>query len=338
MSRVIRFHQFGSADVLLCETQPTPEPGAGEVLVRVEALGVNWGDVLWRQNLADEQASLPAGFGSELAGEVVAVGEGVQQFKPGMRVASFPAHSINRYPASGDVVLMPQQALTEYPDNLTPAEASVHYSGLLLAYFALVNLAQIQSGQQVLVTEASNCVGPSVVQLATALGAQVIAATSESENRALLKELGAVKVVATDEQDLVLEVERFTENRGVEVVLDALCGPQLCRLGDIAATRGKLILYGMGGGNETSFPACAAFKKHLQIFRHSVLDFTGHPGLGLEPNAEAVQHALKVINQMTRDGLLKPIVTHTLPFDQFVEAHRLVESDSLKGRVVLVVE
>ncbi|MBA1247466.1 zinc-dependent alcohol dehydrogenase family protein [Pseudomonas luteola] len=338
MSRVIRFHQFGSADVLCCENQPTPEPGAGEVLVRVQALGVCWGDVLWRQNLADEPATLPAGFGSELAGEVVSVGEGVRHFQPGMRVASFPAHSINQYPASGDMVLMPQQALTEYPDTLTPAEAAVHYAGLLLAYFALVDLAQLKAGQQVLVTEASNCVGPAVVQLAAALGAQVIAATSESENRALLKGLGAVKVVSTDEQDLVLEVERFTESRGVEVVLDALCGPQLSRLGDIAATRGKLIIYGMGGGNEASFPACAAFKKHLQIFRHSVLDFTGHPELGLEPHAEAVQRALTVINQMTRDGLLKPIVAHTLPFDQFVEAHRLVENECLKGRVVLTVE
>ncbi|TWI52752.1 NADPH:quinone reductase-like Zn-dependent oxidoreductase [Pseudomonas duriflava] len=338
MSRVIRFHQFGVADVLQCESQPTPKPGPGEVLVSVQALGVSWSDVLWRQNLADESATLPAGFGYELAGEVLDVGEGVHTFKPGMRVASFPGHSLNDYPASGDVVLMPHSSLTEYPDNLSPAEAAVHYTGLLLAYFALVDVAQLKPEQSVLITEANNCMGPAVVQLATALGGRVIAATSEAENRAMLKARGAAKVVATDEQDLVLEVERFTEGRGVEVVLDALCGPQMCRLGDLAATRGKLILYGMGGGNESSFPACAAFKKHLQIHRHSILDFTGHPELGIEPQTESIQRALADINQLTRDGLLKPLIAYTLPFEDFIEAHRLVESGPLSGRVVLVVE
>lgn len=77
MSRVIRFHQFGPPEVLKCEELPTPAPAAGEVLVRVQAIGVSWKDVLWRQNLAPEQAALPSGLGFELAGEVLAVGAGV---------------------------------------------------------------------------------------------------------------------------------------------------------------------------------------------------------------------------------------------------------------------
>lgn len=76
MSRVIRFHQFGPPEVLKCEELPTPAPAAGEVLVRVQAIGVSWKDVLWRQNLAPEQAALPSGLGFELAGEVLAAGAG----------------------------------------------------------------------------------------------------------------------------------------------------------------------------------------------------------------------------------------------------------------------
>lgn len=108
MSRVIRFHQFGPPEVLKCEELPTPAPAAGEVLVRVQAIGVSWKDVLWRQNLAPEQAALPSGLGFELAGEVLAVGAGVGDLPLGSRVASFPAHTPDHYPAYGDVVLMPR--------------------------------------------------------------------------------------------------------------------------------------------------------------------------------------------------------------------------------------
>ncbi|WP_132646055.1 zinc-dependent alcohol dehydrogenase family protein [Pseudomonas aeruginosa] len=217
MSRVIRFHQFGPPEVLKCEELPTPAPAAGEVLVRVQAIGVSWKDVLWRQNLAPEQAALPSGLGFELAGEVLAVGAGVGDLPLGSRVASFPAHTPDHYPAYGDVVLMPRAALAVYPEVLTPVEASVYYTGLLVAYFGLVDLAGLKAGQTVLITEAARMYGPVSIQLAKALGARVIASTKSAEEREFLREQGADKVVVTDEQDLVLEVERFTEGKGVSL-------------------------------------------------------------------------------------------------------------------------
>ncbi|WP_252275466.1 zinc-dependent alcohol dehydrogenase family protein [Pseudomonas subflava] len=339
MSRMIRFHQFGDANVLRLEDLPTPKPGHGEVLVRNQALGVGWRDVLWRQSLSpDETARLPAGVGFELAGVVEAVGPGVEDLAPGMAVASFPAFSSNQYPAWGDLVLMPRRALTRYPDVLTPAEAAVHYTPYLLAYFALVDLADVQPGQRVLITEASHCLAPQAVQMAKALGAEVIASTSDGSTRAYLRELGADKVIDTEEQDLVLEVERFTDGKGVEVVLDQCAGPQMKLLGDVAATRGKLIIYGVNGGNDAAFPACAAFKKHLQFFRHCVLDFTGQPDLGLQRNEEAVQKALVRINQMTADRLLKPTISKSFAFEDFVAANEFMETCPSGGRVVMTLE
>lgn len=336
MSRMIRFHQFGDASVLRLEDVPTPKPGHGEVLIRTQALGVGWRDVLWRQNLAPDQAAqLPSGVGVELSGVVEAVGPGVDDLAPGVAVASFPAFSPNQYPAWGDLVLMPRSALTRYPDALTPAEAAVHYTPYMLAYFALVELSDVQPGQRVLITEAAHCLAPQAVQMAKALGAVVIAATSEGSTRAYLRELGADKVIDTEEQDLVLEVERFTDGKGVEVVLDQCAGPQMKLLGDVAATRGKLIIYGVNGGNDAAFPACAAFKKHLQFFRHCVLDFTGQPDLGLQRNEEAVQSALQRINQLTADRLLKPTIAKSFAFEDFVAANQFMETCPAGGRVVM---
>lgn len=336
MSHMIRFHKFGDADVLQYEELPTPTPGPGEVLVRVQAVGLSWSDVLWRQNLAAEQARLPAGMGSELAGTIEALGEGVDDLEVGTPVASFPAGTANRYPTWGDLVLMPRYALTRYPEVLSPLQASVHYTALLFAYFALVDLSKLQPGQHVLITEASHCLAPQTVQLAKALGAKVIASTSEAGNREFLRELGADKVVVTEEQDLVLEIERYTEGKGVEVILDQCAGQQMKLLGDVAAQRGKLIMCGVNGGNDTAFPACAAFKKHMQFFRHCVLDFTGHPELGIEPNQEAVQRALQHINQLTADHLLTPVIDKVFSFDDFIAAHRYMETCPNRGRVALV--
>lgn len=336
MSHMIRFHKFGDADVLQYEELPTPTPGPGEVLVRVQAVGLSWSDVLWRQNLAAEQARLPAGMGSELAGTIEALGEGVDDLELGTPVASFPASTANRYPTWGDLVLMPRYALTRYPEVLSPLQASVHYTALLFAYFALVDLSKLQPGQHVLITEASHCLAPQTVQLAKALGANVIASTSEAGNREFLRELGADKVVVTEEQDLVLEIERYTDGKGVEVILDQCAGQQMKLLGDVAAQRGKLIMCGVNGGNDTAFPACAAFKKHMQFFRHCVLDFTGLPELGIEPNQEAVQRALQHINQLTADHLLTPVIDRVFSFDDFIAAHRYMETCPNRGRVALV--
>ena len=228
---------------------------------------------------------------------------------------------------------MPRAALAVYPRYSHPGGGQ-RLTGLLVAYFGLVDLAGLKAGQTVLITEAARMYGPVSIQLAC-LGARVIASTKSAEEREFLREQGADKVVVTDEQDLVLEVERFTEGKGVNVILDELGGPQMTLLGDVSATRGKLVLYGCNGGNESAFPACAAFKKHLQFYRHCLMDFTGHPEMGLERNDESVSKALAHIEQLTRDRLLKPVVDRVFEFDQVVEAHRYMETCPKRGRVVI---
>lgn len=345
MSRLIRFHQFGTAEVLTSEDMPTPSPAAGEVLVAVDAIGVSWYDVLWRQNLAPEETRLPASLGIEMSGRVIAVGEGVTDLAPGTAVASFPAQTANRYPTYGDIVLMPRDSLTTYPvadssagvAGLSPIEAAVHYAPLLTAYFALVNLGDVKPGRTVLTTEACLCFGPASVQLGKALGAKVIASTKQRERGEVLRSLGADLVVITDEQDLAQQVNKFTDGQGVDIVLDSCGGRQMAALGEITAPRGKLILYGLNGGNEAAFPAWTAFRKHLKFFQYSLLDFTGHAELGIPANRPAVDQALQAINRLTEAGLLRPTIDRVFDFDQAIDAHRYLETQPAQGRVVIAV-
>lgn len=335
MSRSIRFHKFGSAEVLKCEEHEVAAPRAGEVQVRVEAIGISWYDVLWRQNLASSQARLPAGIGHEMAGVVVAIGDGVTGLCVGDKVASFPGQSANDYPTYGELIVMPYSALTRYPPVLTPIQASVHYTPLLIAYFAYVDLARVKPGQTVLITDASHCAGPSFVQLGKALGVTVIAATRDAEERECLLALGADKVIVTEEQDLLMEINKITQNRGVDVVLDGLGGPQMSLLGDVLVPRGSLVLYGLQGGNHTPFPACAAFQKNIQFFVHCIGNFTGKPELGIVQDEEAMQRALRDINQLTADGVLHPLDVRVFPFEAFVDAHRYMDGCPCRGRVAL---
>ncbi|TBV06593.1 zinc-dependent alcohol dehydrogenase family protein [Stutzerimonas kirkiae] len=335
MSRIIRFHQFGAADVLRMEQYVVPRPGPGEVSLDVEAIAVSWYDVLWRQNLALSQVQLPAGLGHELAGVVRALGEGVDDLAVGDRVASFPAHSPNQYPGYAERVLLPRASLVRYPGSLDALQACGHYTPLLIGWFGYVDLAAAQPGESVLVTAAGLCAGPYIVQLGKALGLRVIAAVADEDEGEYARELGADAVVNTEAQDLVRQVLRLTDGRGVDIVLDALGGPQMSLLGDALAPRGRLVLYGLQGGNQTPFPACAAFQKNIRFFVHCLGNFTGKQELQIPQDRAAVARALEAINGFTAAGKLRPQIGRVFPFEAFVEAHRHAERCTQRGRLVL---
>jgi len=266
---------------------------------------------------------------------VTAVGEGVEDLAVGDKVASFPACSANDHPVYGEVIVLPRNAVTCYPEVLTPIEASVHYTPLLIAYFAFVDLARAKAGQTALVTDASHCAGPAFVQMGKALGLKVFAATKEADERDYLLALGADKVIVTEEQDLLMQINKYTDNRGVDMVLDGLGGPQMSLLGDVLAPRGSLVLYGLQGGNQTPFPACAAFQKNIQFFVHCIGNFTGKPELGISQDQVALHRALRDINQFTADKLLTPQIIKVYPFERVVEAHRYMDECPCGGRLVL---
>lgn len=159
MSKMVRFHEVGPADVLRIEEIALRAPGPGEVEIAVEAIGLNWADALWRQNMYVEDASLPTGLGNEAAGRIAAIGAGVMGVSVGDRVAVLPGMNQGRYPTYGERILAPADHVTRIPDALSFAEASGAYVTYLTGYFAMFELAKLKAGDAILITGASSGTG-----------------------------------------------------------------------------------------------------------------------------------------------------------------------------------
>lgn len=337
MPRSISTEPVVDAGAVEHQDHPARQPVAHEVLVRVESIGISVYDELWRQSPITSKTRLPAGMGREIAGIVVATGDDVTDLKAGDKVASFSTEDAYQHTLYGEHILLPASALTVYPDALSATQASVHYTSLLLAYFAYVDLAKNKAGQTVLITDASQCAGPAFLQLGKALGFNVIAATKDADDKQRLLDLGAQSVVLTEEQDLIHRVNKLTGGKGVDAIFDGLGGSQMNLLVDALAPRGSLVLYGLKNGNQTPFPALEAFQKNIKFFVHCLSNFTGRADLGVEQNHEAMQRALTVINQLTAEGLLTSRVDKIFPLGKATFAQRYIDEFSMVGRVVLQV-
>ena len=339
MSRMIRFHQFGDASVLRLEDVPTPKPGHDEVLVRTQALGVGWRDVLWRQNLAPDQAAqLPAGVGFELAGVVEAVGPGVEdQLAAGrrdiaeqlhLRPGALVQHHLDAF-AVGETFHLQHQVLLLGVDHLVGAQFTQIGPGITLAGGGDDHGAQCLGHLHRLRRQAVGRLGDQHALARLHLGQLDQGKVREHVGGVVHGGFGRAEHIRITGQGTSRHQHQVAPGR-------ILVGTERREAGDRHA--GREILYGVNGGNDAAFPACAAFKKHLQFFRHCVLDFTGQPELGLERDEAAVQRALQRINQMTADRLLKPSIARSFAFEDFVAANQFMETCPAGGRVVMTLE
>ena len=166
INKVVRFHEFGPAEVLRVESGEVQEPGPGEVRIRVAAIGVNFEETLWRRNQYFESPVLPAGLGYDASGTIDKLGPGVTGFAVGDKVATFPAHSQGDYPAYGEWAIMPAMSVAHYPAKLSDVEAASYWTAYLTGYFALIEIAKLASGQTVLITAASSSTGLAAIEIA----------------------------------------------------------------------------------------------------------------------------------------------------------------------------
>jgi len=225
--KLIRFHQTGGPHVLRIDEIPQSEPRENEVVVRVKAVGLSRIDVLWREGGYVEDPVFPAQIGYDAAGTVEAVGAKVVGFNVGDRVSTFPAVSLLDYGAHGDVILYPDHALLLYPANLSPIEAAAVNTALFTGYFALVELANLQAGQFVVVTAPSSSTGIAALQLARKIGAKTIALTRSAGKVSELIAAGAGHVLVLGDCDVRRAIVDITDGLGADVVYDAVAGPGL---------------------------------------------------------------------------------------------------------------
>jgi len=328
MSRVVRFHAPGGPEQLRIEELAVGAPGPGEVRIRVEAIGLNRSEAMFRAGAYGQLPKLPSLIGYEGVGIVEALGTGVQGFSPGDRVCVMPNFRLGEYGLYGEQAIVPVRSLIAPPPGLSVVEAA----SIWMQYFtalAIYEIGHAVLGDTVLIRAASSSVGLAAIQLANWAGAVPIAATRTGAKAAALKAHGAKHVIATEESDLVAEVQRITGGKGVRIVFDPVGGPDVESLAQAAAEEGIIIIYGGLSGRPTPYPHWPAALKGLSLRGWVASSILNKP----EKFARNRDLILKGLAQ----GRLKPVIAKTFPLEQIVEAHRYLESNQQLGKIVVTV-
>lgn len=329
MSKVVRFHETGGPEVLKIEDVDIGQPGAGELRVNIEAIGLNRAEIMFRYGAYLEAASLPSGVGYEASGTVAAVGEGVTSFAPGDAICIIPAFSMNDYSVYGEEAIVPAYACTHRPEGLDAVQAAAIWMPYLTAFGALIDIAQIRQDEAVIIPAASSSVGLAAIQIALQQGAIPIATTRGPEKVDALKAAGATHVV-TGDQDLAAEVDRITRGLGARVVFDPVAGPGVETLAKATGPGGTIFLYGGLAGAPTPFPLMPALQKGLVLRGYTLFEVIADP--------ERFARGKGFVTEGLESGHLKPTIDDKrFSLNDIVEAHRYMESNAQFGKVVVTV-
>ncbi|MFC0844381.1 zinc-dependent alcohol dehydrogenase family protein [Streptomyces noboritoensis] len=331
MARTVRFHEFGGPEVLRLEDVEVGAPGPGELLIRVDAIGVNRAEALFRSgNYIEQVKEFPARLGAEAAGVVEVVGAGVTGFEPGQAVSVVPAFSMNAYGVYAERAIVPAAAVVHRPASLDAVGGAAVWMPYLTAYGALVEVGGMRAGDTVLLTAASSSVGLAAIQVAHRVGAVPLATTRTGAKRDALLKAGAAEVIATGEEDVVERVLDLTAGRGAEFVFDAVAGPGVLDLARVVAPGGTLIEYGALSGEVTPYPGFELGMPALNMRTYTALETTTDP--------ERLRRAEAFVTSGLRSGAFVPTVDRVFALDEIVEAHRYMEAGGQVGKNVVAVD
>jgi NADPH:quinone reductase-like Zn-dependent oxidoreductase len=329
MAKVIRFHRTGGPEVLQFEELEIPEPGPDEVKIKVEAIGLNRAELAYRSGRYLERPKLPARLGYEAAGSVVSVGSSVKGIRSQDRVSVIPAFSMNDYGTYGEEIIVPAAATVLDPAGLTSQTSAAMWMQYLTAYGGLIDIGALKTGDYALITAASSSVGLAAIQIARMLGAIPIAATRTGAKTEALLKAGAAHVIATEQQDLVAEMNTLTGKAGARVIFDSVAGPFVETLTKTAAPRATIIIYGGLSAKPTPFPGGLAMARGLAFRGYTLFEITR--------DAVRLARAKEFILDGIVSGQLRPIIDRIFPFEQAVAAHTYIESGDQVGKVMLSV-
>ena len=323
--KAVRFHRTGDADVLVVEDVPTPSPQPGEVLVRVEAAGVNFADTMRRRGAPyPERSPLPFMPGADVAGSIDALGEGVGGFTVGEPV--FAATHCGGY---AQYVCVPARSLVPRPPELSATDATSLLVQGLTAALVLRHAGRLGGGERVVVEAAAGSVGSFAVQLARLFGAsQVIGLASSAGKRAAVLSLGADHAIDYMERSWPRFVRQATDGRGADLLLEMTGGATLLQALQALSPFGRMVVYGLAGGQ-----AMPIDLQRLVVPNVSVTGFYIGPYL---TQHRLIAETLDELIGYVLAGRLKPLIGAVLPLEDAAEAHRLLESRQTIGKVVLL--
>lgn len=327
MSRIIRFHSLGGPEVMMFEHEPASEPALGELRVRVEAIGLNRAEVMFRSGSYLEQPRLPATLGYEASAVVEACGEGVEGFAVGDAVSVIPAFSMNDYGVYGERVIVPASAVVQRPADVDPVVAAATWMAYLTAYGALVDIGELAAGESVIVTAAASSVGLAAIDIARHLGARPIATTRGTDKVADLKAAGAADVIVTDQEDVDAALDRALAGGKARLVFDAVAGQGVEPLVRRMTQGGTLFVYGALAPEPTPFPLMEALGRGVSLRGYTLFEVVG--------DATRFERACGFINAGLAAGHFKPTIDRVFEFDDMLEAHRYMESNQQFGKIVV---
>lgn len=314
---------YGPPESMVVEDLPDPVPGAGEVLVRVRAVGLNFFDNLIIRNMYQVKPALPFSPGAEYAGTVAALGAGVTGFKVGDRVMGNASHG-----AARTHLVVPASALAPIPEGLSDAQAA----GMIITYgttiHALKDRAQLKPGETLAVLGAAGGVGLAAVEIGKAMGATVIACASSDDKLAFCRGRGADLTINYASEDLKEKLRELTGGKGVDVIYDPVgdkyAEPALRSI----AWEGRFLVIGFAGGEIPKIPLNLTLLKGCDIRGVFWGSFA-------QRNPEANRQNLMQVGQWAAEGKLSLHVHATFPLEKFAEAIGELTSRRARGKVIL---
>jgi NADPH2:quinone reductase len=315
--------EFGPPESLVFEDIPHPKPGPGEVVLTMKAASINFPDVLIIQNKYQFKPPLPFSPGSELAGVVKEVGEGVKHWKAGDKVIAFTT-----FGAFAEEVKTEASRLIPLPEKMSFEMGAAFILTYGTTDHALRDRAAMKPGETLLVLGAAGGVGLAAVEIGKALGARVIACASSPEKLAVCREHGADEGIDYAKEDLRERIKMLTAGKGVDVVYDAVGGPYSEPAFRSLAWRGRLLVVGFAAGDIPKIPLNLPLLKGASIVGVFWGDFAKR-----EPKAfgESVQQ----LDRWYAEGKLRPHVSQTFPLAKAVDALKAMAARQVKGKVVL---
>ena len=311
-------------DALTWKEIPTPAPQAGQVLIRIEAASLNFPDLLIVQNKYQMKPDLPFVPGSEYAGVIEAVGEGVTHLKVGQSVACLSGTG-----GFGTHTLAPAKLCMPLPAGFPAVDAAAFIMIYATSHHALMDRAALKAGETVFILGAAGGVGTAAIQIAKAAGARVIAAASNDEKCALCKSLGADETINYTTQNMREVLKTLTEGKGPDVIYDPVGGDFAEPAFRSIAWRGRYLVVGFAAGPIPALPFNLALLKGASIVGVFWGDFARR-----EPQANAAMMA--ELAQWYAQGKIKPAIDRTMPMNELKAAYAHMGSRVVMGKLVMV--
>ncbi len=322
--KAIQIEQFGGPEVLQLVEQPQPQPAADEVLIELQAIGVNRADILRRSGAYHHAAQLPLVLGGEGSGIIREGGSAVVDFRPGDRVLAMRG----RPGGYAEYVAAPVSRVVRIPEEVDWASAAALPTAWLTAWYCVRHLARLQAGETILIHAAASGVGDAAVQIARHLDAKVIATAGSDEKIAWARANGADWGINYEKQDVVAETRAITGDKGVEVALDAVGGRAFAASLKVVGYAGRAVALANVTLEDSVVNTRDFYPKNATIYGFQIYNLMERSGYDPRPD-------LDELLRLVAGGKLKVHIDRVFPLAEAGEAHRYLEQRRNRGKLIL---